>query len=541
MFLKKLQAVAMNKPDTIEEMPKKLPSVEVKELPTLESLKKEFEGQSNKEEKLYIAVTLMEASLAQKGTPNFKTFWEARKLCLELFKENISPGVRAIHWSRYRELTDEAKRLKEILEEQTAFHVEQIDLAIQALEKETEEMETMVANASIPSFPKGCSSVKGNLSKYATVQQELTLLNAHATRINGLRKELIRTEMRIRQKNQFFQKLSAAGNSVFPRRKALIKQVSDLFIEDVEAFVKNNFSSDPSDRGLFQFRDEIKALQAMAKVLTLNTHAFTQTRMKLSECWDKLKELDKEKKKEFAHQKEEFKKNAEQVVEKIKALQESFEEEPLSSHESLKKIEEISSFMRTIELGRDEVKQLRNQLSDLQKPFKDQIKEEENKRRQVELEKEEKRQEKIREIEESISSLQDTLPSIDKPTLEEHISNLTAQMEELTLSSMERKSLKRLFVPLQDALVEKQEEELLKLPKETQQAIKQLKEVLQLRQERRLEIKEHIEKLRKACGSSGLDFEQSLNYNQQLNTEKDRLEKINQSIEEIESQIVALK
>ena len=78
----------------------------------------------------------MELTLAQKGTPHFKSFWEARNLCVELFKQNISAAIKQPLWNKYSELSKEARRLREILDEQSAFAAEQIEIAIQALEKE---------------------------------------------------------------------------------------------------------------------------------------------------------------------------------------------------------------------------------------------------------------------------------------------------------------------------------------------------------------------------------------------------------------------
>src|SRR5262249_4301894 len=80
-----------------------------------EAFRKAFEEQSDSEDKLQLAIDFMEASLAQGGTPHFRSFWEARRLCLPLFKENISPVLRSQLWTKYSEFSKEARRLKEIL------------------------------------------------------------------------------------------------------------------------------------------------------------------------------------------------------------------------------------------------------------------------------------------------------------------------------------------------------------------------------------------------------------------------------------------
>ena len=48
---------------------------------------------------------------------------------------------------------------------------------------------------------------------------------------------------------------------------------------------------------LFSAREEIQHLQGVAKLLTLSTDAFTTTRLRLSECWDSIKTVLTERKK----------------------------------------------------------------------------------------------------------------------------------------------------------------------------------------------------------------------------------------------------
>src|SRR3989338_3855667 len=86
------------------------------------------------EEKIAEGLKEMRCSLAQEGVPRFKEFWEMRKALLSLFKENLNPLVRSKLWAEYIELTVEARHLKEILEEESVFAMEQIGLAIESLQ-----------------------------------------------------------------------------------------------------------------------------------------------------------------------------------------------------------------------------------------------------------------------------------------------------------------------------------------------------------------------------------------------------------------------
>jgi hypothetical protein len=507
----------------------------------IDELKKELETSQEPEARLAKTIEIMETSLAQTGNPDFKAFWESRKNCLELFKENIAPAVKALHWTKYRELTKEAKRLKEIFEEQTAFAIEQIEMAIKALENDISEFAAQIEKMEYPNLPSGIRALKNNLNVYLEKQRELNLLNAQAARINALRKELIRTEMRVRQKNKFFQRLSTAGDHVFPRRKELIKEISELFIADISEYIRTHFTGLENEKSLHPLREEIKALQAVAKMMTLNTNAFTQTRLKLSECWDKVKVVEKERKVEQAQQKQAFRENADLVRTKIKEFSDAVATNQLSSNEAQKKFDELNKFMRATELGRDEVKTLRDDINQAYKPLKAKMLTEEKKRRDLELENEQNRQIKIKEIEDRTAKLDDEIESSKIAESLKEIESIDLEINKLDLTEFEKDSLLRLLVPIRDALANKEIEETIALPNQNTEKNTQLKNALKTVSNQRNQIKEQIEKYRKASGGSGLDFEQSMYFNEQLNIEKLRYEKYNSTIEKLEAELAKYK
>lgn len=258
---------------------------------------KTFEEQFNKdqsaEERLRLSLDFMRASISQTGNPKFEDFWGAKKLSLPLFRETLNPKSRAQFWAEYIELSSEARCLKEILDEQSTFAVEQIELAILALEKDLEQYRELLSQASDVTFPMQSLVIEAKGEIYSDLQKELYLLNTLASRVNALRKEVIKTGMRIRQKSKFFERLSSAGDRIFPERKDLIKKISDQFCFDVEEFIQGQFKKEGDDASpLFVLRDEIKALQSIAKLLTLNTHAFTETRLKICLLRDDRKVFD---------------------------------------------------------------------------------------------------------------------------------------------------------------------------------------------------------------------------------------------------------
>lgn len=271
--------------------------------PLFEAFLKEIEGVEASEIKIEKALNFMEKAISQEQGADFRGFWDVRMKCLELFKENVSPFVRGALWNRLSELSKEARKLKEMLDEQSDFAAEQIDIAVQAIEKGLDELGNAIMQGPDFQIPPYAYALKENRNLYKQWQTELEHLNLYAAKITSLRKELIKTDMRVKVKNKFFERMSKAGDRVFPRRKNLIQDISRIFSEDIERFIQTHFEN-PTRLSIFDLREEIKALQSCAKQFTLNTQSFGKTRLQLSECWDQLKEKEKERKEEIKKEEE---------------------------------------------------------------------------------------------------------------------------------------------------------------------------------------------------------------------------------------------
>lgn len=514
---------------------KKVHSVE------FEAFLKDFESKADPDSKLQCAIEFMESTLSQGETPLFRCFWEARRLCLPFFKESNLPNSRNQLWAKYTDLSKEARRLKDLLDEQSSFAAEQIDKAIQAMEKEIEQFAEHTSQKSLFENIQFPISLKSNRALYEEIQRKLDLLNAQASRINALRKELIKTNMRISQKNKLFQRLSVAGDYVFPRRKDFIKQVSQQFVEDVQAFIKENFTETIDSEILYGLREEIKSLQHVAKILTLNTGSFTQTRTLLSECWERLKVEDKERKKERAQLKVVFKENAQVVYQQLNEFKETFEKGELSLAEANKKLDEIAVVMRKVELGRDELQALRKEFNDARQAIQSKINAEVNARQQEEDARQRQRKEKIEHMKAQAEALVHQNDQYDADQLIEQRDLLLAEISKSEFSKHEKLDIERCLKPLRDIITEKREKVLLDLSEDDRNALNQLKEVLQQRKERRQTIKNQLEQLRKSSGSSGLDFEMAMQFQVSVNEEKERLEKANEGIKEIEQKIARIE
>ena len=394
--------------------------------------------------------------------------------------------MRSQFWKEYIELSDEARNLKEHLEEQASFAVEQIELALGALEKDTDQIQELLAQMADIPLPPNSLPIEARKETYNLIQKELILLNTFAARINALRKEIMKTGMRIRYKNKFFKKLSEIGDKVFPKRKELITKLSDMFHEDVNSFIEENFKEKIS-LPYFTLREQIKNLQNLSKLLSLNTRCFTVTRIKLSECWDKIKLLDKTRKKEQIDKKLASKTNYDLVKEKI----EEFAKKAVSISEKEAKTirDDLSKYMRSIDLSKDHVHRLKNDLTAAYERVFEKEKEKKKKESLIAEEALKKRSDQVELLESNLSSL--LQKEISSDTLQEEHAKILGEIEELKLSKSELIPFKSKLKMLEDKLFEIKEEEKIS----SDPSLENLQKFLQVRQDRRLKIKIELRKL----------------------------------------------
>jgi hypothetical protein len=492
------------------------------------------------EEKIAYGLEFMRGSISQEGSPRFRQFWEARKLVLPFFKENLGTVIRSKLWNEYVELTVEARKLKEILEEQSSFAMEQIDLAIQATEADMQSFVDTLAASPDVGIPENCHTIIQKASVYNKIQKELNLLNALAGRLSGLRKEVIKTDMRIRFKTKFFKRLSDLGDQVFPKRKELIEAVSVEFEKDVDAFVSKYFKGDEvSGAPYYALREEIKSLQGAAKIFTLNSGVFTRTRLKLSECWDKVKVLEKEHKKEVLEKRQASSEKIQEIQSQIDPIKEKVAE--MSLEEVNKEIDRISLTIKEANLHRDDVRKLKDELYKLRAPH---LAAQEEKLKALEAAEKERlllKREAVSKLKEKISQGCKMSEEASLEDLKALFAEIEQELAAIDLSKMERQQIQRSFRPIKDQIIEKEERSLLNLSDDDKKALENLNSILVQKKQRRAEIKEQVEICRKALGGSGLDFEKAMQYQELLEQEKERLEKANAGIEEIEQKIAQLE
>jgi hypothetical protein len=483
----------------------------------------EVDGKEKIEDKIRLCLDFMRSALSQDKIPAFRDFWQAKRLCLGLFKEKIAPRSRTVFWAEYIELSEENRKLKEVLDEQSSFAKEQMELATEALEKDLDSQAELLAETEPVEVP---SVLKGHAESYTSLQKELSLLTAFAGRVNALRKELIHVSLRLKQKNRLFERLKVAGDQIFPRKKELMEQLADLFSKDVLQFVEYEV-----EEPLFERREQIKALQSFAKSLTLSSATFMEMRGKLSECWEKVREKEKEKHQENLEKRKQFRENYDKVHAKIEALQ---QEGP-----SLEAIDTLFAEMKDIELGRDEVKALKKELHALQKPLEE--KQQKERKEEARLQ-EEKREQQQKAQQALLDHLQEVLNQADVLPLDTLVEKWEALVkEEKTLGAegalkvMLQSRLETLFDHIQEkkwqALLEEGQEEI----------STSLHSLLDERHKTRRKIKTNLELYRKTLGGSGLGLEESMQYQELASMEKLRLDAVETMIEEIEEKLFDLE
>lgn len=520
-------------PETHKEKKQKTPDI-------LTLMQEEILQLNEPEDKLSVALKYLESALSHSKTPDFKTFWEVRKFILNIFKGHLSPSVRQTSWEKFDLLSKEGKKLKDLLEEESDFAKEQIDIAITSIEDEIAKHSEKKEEVTF-FIGKECQTLFPKKAFYEKRQTVLNFLNLFASKITSLRKELMHTEMRIRSKNSFFDRLSKAGDFVFPKRKELIQEISEEFSKDVNYFVQSHFGDKTSNLPPYVLKEEIKSLQNLAKVLTLNTQSFAATRLQLSEAWDSLKEIEKERKVEIEKKKEEYKKNEETLRTSITNFKEKFSNGELDAHHLSDELKAFSQTMRNTPLGREEVARLKELVKELELEAQKKIKEKEEHQRLVEKEKQEKKLQLLNEVKGEINALIKESKDLKLEELTFKKEAILEKIQSAPVLKFHKKELEQLLKTITEIMHQKKDEALLDLPEDKQIALSQLREFLEEKRKEKSAIKERIASLKKLSQASGISFERAIEYQEKLNEEKGMLEKIDHAISEVERKIVDLK
>lgn len=459
---------------------------------------------------------------------NFRDFWEARRECALCFRNIADIQDKASLVDQLQNMCVEAKGLKVLLEEQSQFAIEQIELAINGLEKELEAISIGDSAYWQPSaFPK-----KAHFDDlfYGHRQGLLNWLNGFSSRISALRKELIKTDMRVRSKNKLFNHLSEVGDKVFPQRKELIREVSEHFLRDVEDLTHDILTA--TNLHVLSSKDEVKIWQSLAKELTLNTHAFKKTRELLSGCWEQLKKLDKEFHQQRNAQRSERKEKFTMFCQQIEEIKKQNEANPLSEKLLLARLDDISKKIRKETLAREDQEALKALIDEMKKP----ILEKEQHQRALD---QSKRQEMQRQRDQILASYDEKFKQILESAEVNQVASLQQELsvlhERVGLSAEERCRFESMIQNLKDQAFDLRLEQLLSKAQavKMQEAEALLEDLFEYRAQLRRQLDSH----KRQAGASGMDFQKAMELGVRVSKERERIESLENAINAVQAKI----
>lgn len=493
-----------------------------------QSFEESLEKKQSPEDQLRFALSFMKEALSDSKKPRFKDFWETQKLCSLIFKEKMSLIKKKTLWSEYAELLKEARCLKEIVEEEAAFSLEQIDLAVEALEKEVEGLSIQARPDVKQLFSDSKSSFTLKKDEYHRLSLDLVSLKAATSRFEALRKELLGLSLKVGKKNHLLKRLDKLGDVIFPRRKQLIEKVSASFTKDVEDFVSCRFSDQEKEVDsqskkpvpYYVLQKEIKSFQACAKMLHLNRAAFNQTRSMLSKAWDSLKDKESQSKKDFEKRSKESEENFEKISERVKDFKQFCQDSThLVKEKILEKGESILEETRSLMLKKEAFSLFTADIQKLQKEALGKIE------KKI-IQKIEEGNKKIRGLKEKLSKLIAEEKALSIEELESQQTACISEYKSYELDPIDQQELERQFLDLKSFILDKKSEKSA-LKKEIEVLYGERLDIIQ-------EIKNQIELYRKEMGGSALDIEKAMRYRELYDSAKIHLNKENLALKDLE-------
>lgn len=482
-----------------------------------EEFLQKLEGMGTVEEKLEHTLSFMKHALEGKGGHHFREFWDARKLCTEFFTQNIHPSMRVRLWAEYTDICREARVLKEMFDEESSYLVEQIEGAIEVVEAELPLFEEKGSH--LPPTPEfvSCASIAKHLDRYEMLHHELTYLNSFASRIAALRKELLKTDMRYKARHKLLDRLTKLGDTLFPKRKQVISEVSALFLDDVETFVRSMPVAEMKPHALFEVREEIKRLQMVAKLLTLSTDAFGKTRVILSDCWEAIKNVLKEQRKADHEKRELFKKHREELLEEISKVEAGIAEGKISSFDAKKALHALSHKMREIPLAHQDVRMLRDKLKEVEEAVPQQA--------VSEVKSSGKKEEKERAA--KYQMLLDQLKAVNVEDQERVAQEIFQELKECPFTRQEKLNIEKELALLRGQIIDR------RLQEASQDLEGEVSKLFLSLEHLRADCKQQVDLWRKETSGSTSDFSLAMQYTDLIEEERSRLDRIEKEIERL--------
>ncbi|NGX31270.1 MAG: hypothetical protein K940chlam8_00636 [Chlamydiae bacterium] len=490
----------------------------------------------NPVEKIEKTLVFMKECLKEDGSFNRQSFWKAKLLCIELFKESIDKAKRYQLWKEFIELIRQGRVAEKLLSQNTQFLYEQILKAVELLEKESkQEPKQSPKDLTEKCIPYLKSELIGLEKNQAFYEFYHTLV----LRYRDLKNELVASQMHYREKKQLFERLDPIAHVLFTSRKEYITRISDSFEKVVVNFCNAAFDGTKTLAPIYVLKEQVKLLQNLAKELGLNSTAFKATRLKLSELWGKLKDFEKERKKESVEKRRYSKQNLNIVEQKIEELKKVAQ----AKHYDLEAIEReentIIRYARTLEMEREDRLSVKEKLQELKRPFIE-IQSHQIEKQKLEEQKQTHALQKVYfDLEQDAEKLIAQNGDLSFDVLDTRLREFNQKMSKAHLDFSQKQTLDKKLSILKAIYHEKKEKAILEQIKEgeTPETLRALKVHLE---DKRMLFKKEYENLKKELKNCGLDVEKSVQIQESIQTTKESLEKVNAQLQETDLKLNAL-
>jgi hypothetical protein len=460
-------------------------------------LESHFTKLEDKPKAIKLGLEAMEEQLAQKSA-SMETFWKLKREVFPLFKASFAQIQKQGLWGRYQELIEEAKKLANFRKADAAFDLEQIRISINHMEDKWQAIASVRKNR----FAKGLSPYlagkDGYLNDYKTLYMEMEVVGPLTHEVAALNKELAATSAAFGAKKALFATLSSFGDAVFGRRKELTRKAQELLEEDlakVESMVEA--LEKPEEGDLKEFDGQLhlhfklfKAVQFAMKHFYVQGSFRARWKERLNTMWEKLAGFQEEGKKRLALREQGFEEAKGEALKAFSELEKKAENLDSDSLKVLQKeLSQFNSEWDAEKIGLRGVKQLAKEQEGLQEKIKAFILAE----KQAKIEQRKKRfEELVSQVEAIISSEREL------SRFEEQLEPLLSEGRAFASSIQEEKLWQRLEFMAEAERI----------------SLKELEPFEEYRERRRLaaKIKEQLDHDRKQMGSSYLDIEKGLVY-----------------------------
>lgn len=327
---------------------------------TVEDYVKELSLLKHSDEKIDKMIEYIKIQLTHGEIQPLSRFWGMRKFCLDQFKEPIPINKKLKLWEDYCLAFEDILKLKQNLDQKMSQEKELIETSVTMIEQELAQIGSLIEKEESVELPK-CLQTAENEQFYNQHQKQLNVYTTYAKRLNALKNEFLDLNLSFKQKEDALAKIHSLADQVFPKKRDLLNQISKKYIEDIRSFIKTHFNSSHSNKvPAFNLKDQIKNLQSFAKVISLNVDAFSKTRQWLSECWDKVKEYEKQQKKIKEEKKLALDEKHEDLQKKLDGLKS--EKNQIKQDVYNDQIKELSVSIKKSEILKSQKKKLKEQL-----------------------------------------------------------------------------------------------------------------------------------------------------------------------------------